>query len=352
MSAISAIEWTDRTWNPVRGCRIVSPGCVNCYAMKQAHRFSGPGKPYEGLTHRSARSGPQWTGEARPVPSALLEPLSWREPARVFVNSMSDLFHEDVPDTFIDQVFNVMFYAPHLTFQILTKRPERMRAYLSQPNRAEQMSEGLYHTLIADQSRAVDDLICRGMDRVTQDGTIFVPWPLPNVWLGVSAEDQQRADERIPLLLQTPAVVRFVSAEPLLGPVYLEGLRDGESPGTVWVRDYLSGNPSRINWVIVGGESGHRARACDVQWVRSIVEQCQSAGVPVFVKQLGAVPMVTDAEWRGDGSSPVRLLSPRNHRKVPAGYAPLALANPKGGDPAEWPADLRVREMPRAEVPA
>ena len=127
MSALSSIEWTDRTWNPVRGCSVISPGCVNCYAMKQAHRFSGAGKPYDGLT-KLTKAGPQWTGVVRPVESALLEPLSWRKPARVFVNSMSDLFHEDVPDEFIDRVFAVMALAPQHTFQILTKRPERMLA--------------------------------------------------------------------------------------------------------------------------------------------------------------------------------------------------------------------------------
>jgi len=204
MSAITKIEWADRSWNCVRGCSIVSPGCRSCYAMKQAHRFSGPGRAYEGLTKLTERSGPQWTGKVVTVEDALLEPLSWRKPQRVFVNSMSDLFHEDVPDEFIDKVFAVMALAERHTFQILTKRPERMREWFDENGR-----DAVQHTVHYPQ-----------FDRWRQSITLG-QWPLPNVWLGVSAEDQQRADERIPLLLQTPASVRFVSCEPLLGPVDL-----------------------------------------------------------------------------------------------------------------------------------
>ena len=344
MSAISKIEWTDRTWNPVRGCSIVSPGCVNCYAMKQAHRFSWPSKrdpltgateepggPYEGLT-KQTKAGPQWTGQIRTVDAALLEPLSGRKPARVFVNSMSDLFHEGVPDEFIDRVFAVMALPPDSvsrlgvhegthTFQILTKRAERMRAYISTPDRP--------------------DIVKLAASRLIREsgrywGTPY-EWPLPNVWLGVSAEDQQRADERIPYLTETPAALRFVSAEPLRGPI------DFSSP--VLEVDCAD----TIDWVIVGGESGPGSRPFDIAWARSIVQQCRAAGVPTFVKQLGSVPVMDEAEWRSEG---MRLLNARNDKRAPAGTVPLRLGDRKGGDMDWWPVDLRVREFPRTAVPA
>lgn len=295
----TTIEWTDATWNPVRGCSIVSEGCRNCYAMKQAHRFSGEGMPYEGLTELGPQ-GPRWTGTIRLVPELLDAPLRWKTPRRIFVNSMSDLFHEDVPDEFIVSVFTVMAIAEKHTFQVLTKRPRRMLDLLSKWT-----SEDLY--------TAWHDF--------TGEPPEVSAWPLPNVWLGVSVEDQKTADERIPILLQTPAAVRFVSAEPLLGPVDLQ--RSDELAMVQCVRNG-STIERGIDWVIVGGESGPGARPCDVAWIRSIVEQCQAAAVPCFVKQLGSHPF-------DDGTLPTeRLLKSR-----------------KGGDPAEWPADLRVREMPR-----
>lgn len=298
MSANSSIEWTDRTWNPVRGCSIVSPGCVNCYAMKQAHRFSGKGRAYEGLTKLTS-AGPQWTGKVRPVEDALLEPLKWKKPQRVFVNSMSDLFHEGVPFEFIDKVFAVMALAPQHTFQILTKRPERMREYCSNPDLEDRLTE------IWQQDSP---------DKATWSLLL----PLSNVWLGVSAENQPAADERIPLLLQTPAAVRFVSAEPLIGPV------DFDSP--VLQAD----SDGYLDWAIVGGESGPRARPCDVAWIRSIVQQCQAAGVPAFVKQLGTRSVLI--------------------RTADLAFVPdfeYNFADHKGGDPSEWPEDLRVREFPQ-----
>ena len=329
--ATSSIEWTDRTWNPVRGCSVVSPGCVNCYAMKQAHRFSGKGKAYEGLTKLTS-AGPQWTGKIRLVEEALTEPRRWRKPSRVFVNSMSDLFHEDVPDAFIDQVFAVMACCPTHTFQVLTKRPGRMLKYLSYEYRWAQV-EGQCDVLVGGSEAPA---------LATPERT-----HLPNVWLGVSVEDQARADERIPLLLQTPAAVRFVSCEPLLDALNVRhyiGL-DGANSGADfrerngWGYDEWSGgftgpnlhNDScyapepGIHWVIVGGESGSGARRCDLRWVRDLVRDCRSAHVPVFVKQLGARP---------DGWWPT---FPLNRH---------AVRDPKGGNIAEWPEDLRVREYP------
>jgi protein gp37 len=304
MSATSSIEWTDKTWNPVRGCSVVSPGCVNCYAMKQAHRQSGPGRAYEGLT-KMTKAGAQWTGVVRTVESALLEPLSWRKPQRVFVNSMSDLFHEDVPDVFIDRVFAVMAWCDRHTFQILTKRADRTRDYM----------DGLTRGGIDATARRLAS--GGGALRIPSDTpTSGLVWPLPNVWLGVSVEDQKHADLRIPLLLQTPAAVRFISAEPLLAALnlrpYLTGFAFG---GAIYTGP-------RLDWVIVGGESGHSARPFDLVWARSIVKQCKAAGIGCFVKQLGA--------WTIDGTPMVEV----------------GLRNRKGGDPSEWPDDLRVREFP------
>jgi protein gp37 len=309
MSAETGIEWTDRTWNPIRGCSRVSEGCRNCYAERVAFRFSGPslfgdGKPapYAGLVER--RNGrPAWTGAIRVVEDAILEPLSWRKPARVFVNSMSDLFHEGVSDETLDRIFAVMALAPRHTFQVLTKRPARARAYLEARSRSATVWKGAARAL----GYALEF-----------DGVSLVPFPLPNVWIGTSVEDQATADARIPVLLETPAAVRFVSAEPLLGPVDLD--RGGWSLLEPMKSPTGKRRPG-LDWVIVGGESGPGARPCDVRWVSAIVGDCQAAGVPVFVKQLGAKPI-----------GPERAYFPVTDRK--------------GGDPAEWPEGLRVRQFP------
>jgi protein gp37 len=286
------IEWTERTWNPIRGCSIVSPGCTNCYAMKQAHRFSGEGQAYEGLT-KLTKGGPVWTGAVKMAPDHLKDPLRWRRPSRIFVNSMSDLFHEALPDEFIDMVFAVMAGAHDHTFQVLTKRPERMRAYLQQVSAEKDMQRWIS---AAEEMNLPGDVI--GWIEREAD------WPLPNVWLGVSVEDQARADERIPLLLETPAAVRWLSCEPLLGPVSFEGR---------WVPYEISAIHEnwlkRLGWIVVGGESGPGARPMDLDWARSLRAQCAAIGVPFFMKQII------------DG-----------HRKVPY---------------EEWPSDLRVREYPK-----
>lgn len=265
MADKSKIEWTDATWNPIRGCSRVSEGCRNCYAERTAARFSGPGQPYEGLAlYRDLQADlkiiPHWTGDVRFIPELLDQPLRWKRPRKIFVNSMSDLFHEKVPIEMIDQIFSVMWRAPQHTFQILTKRPGRMQSYM-----------------------------CAGyrMNGAT--------WPLPNVWLGVSVEDQKTADERIPLLLQTPAAVRWVSYEPALGPVDFSDwlLRPhGDQYGAF-----------SLDWVVAGGESGPGARCAHPQWIRAARDQCQAAGVPFFFKQWGEWlnssqlrPAFTDAE--------------------------------------------------------
>ena len=302
MSAASTIEWTDATWNPVRGCALVSPGCTNCYAMRQAHRAGGPGRAYEGLTQIS-KAGPVWTGKVRTVRELLAQPLHWRKPRRIFVNSMSDLFHEDVPEEFIDKVFAVMALCPQHTFQVLTKRPQRMLKYAaSYVDRQERDGAGIN----------VGPEILKRLK-----GRKYMPelrWPLPNVWLGVSVEDQARADERIPLLLQTPAAVRWISAEPLLGPVsLLEYLYRNLQPtpetrthnGKRQMKMTHEGLRGDLHWVVAGGESGPGARPMHPDWVRSLRDQCAAARVPFFFKQWGEFspgtldPQPTDPEpWR------------------------------------------------------
>lgn len=290
----SAIEWTDATWNPVRGCSLVSAGCTNCYAMRQAHRFSGRGQPYEGLTKMTSH-GPVWTGKIRLVPELLDQPLHWRKPRRIFVNSMSDLFHENVPFRFVDTVFAIMAMTgrhgrdePH-TFQILTKRPQRMLKYLLTPDRPHLVYRAI--EIVASAANENERAGCW----LAQTKQRF--FPLPNVWLGVSVEDQATADERIPLLLQTPAAVRFLSCEPLLGPISFEGLfanpanpRDGTNA------------LEEIDWLIAGGESGPRARPSHPDWFRDLRDQCQAVGVPFFFKQWGEWEIASAANGHHDCS--------------------------------------------------
>ena len=280
----SKIEWTGETLNPFVGCSIVSPGCRFCYAMKMAARIETMGGPehYRGLTMPS-KAGPVWTGKLALAPNdTLTKPLHRRKPTTYFVNSMSDLFHEDVPDEWIDRVFAVMALCPLHTFQVLTKRSARMRAYMTAlPDRASRHKAMLSNDLN-------DPAHCLGLLRADYPGARA--WPLPNVWLGVSTERQQEADERIPDLLATPAAVRFVSAEPLLGPVNLKRIKVGKG----W-QDALAGwrdcenYPGReetLNWIIVGGESGPNARVMDPDWARSIRDQCAASGVSFFMKQM------------------------------------------------------------------
>lgn len=293
MADRTSISWTDATWNPLAGCSRVSEGCRNCYAEGMAARFNKPGQWGEGLATMvrtlDGKAAPRWTGEVRFNEAALDQPLRWRKPRRIFVNSTSDLFHEAAPDEWIDKVFAVMALSPRHTFQILTKRPERMREYL-QP---------------FDQRRA--DSLGKMVVGLGYIGPLeALRWPLPNVWLGVSVEDQVTADVRIPYLLATPAAVRFISAEPLLGPVDLTDLtirvRPGEEPCGLAGADALTGmhwdavdtitgiygSPDpRLDWVIVGGESGPRARPMHPDWVRKIRDQCAESAVPFHFKQWG-----------------------------------------------------------------
>jgi protein gp37 len=280
----SNIEWTDATWNPIVGCSIVSPGCTNCYAMSMAARIEAmqPRSHYDGTTMK-VKGKPVWTGQLAMAPDHILTaPLRWKKPRKIFVNSMGDLFHESVPDEWIDKVFAVMALCPQHTFQVLTKRSKRMREYCN---------------FIRSQYLDAQDEISQV--RYGSRSTA-ITWPLPNVWLGVSAEDQTRADERIPDLLATPAAVRFVSAEPLLGPIYFT-LLDVTNGNTAHLNSltgntFVDGNAGqssqtfkglKLDWIIAGGESGHGARPMHPDWARSIRDQCQAAGTAFFFKQWG-----------------------------------------------------------------
>ena len=304
MAENSKIEWTEATWNPIVGCSIVSPGCTNCYAMKMAARIEAmwragsidengygvrpaPGAKsldrYSGLT-RKVNGNAVWTGKLARAPGHVWStPLLKRKPTTYFVNSMGDLFHEDCPDDWILDALTVMAGASNHTFQVLTKRAARMREFMSRP--------GLLEDIYANWHG-----YCSTPAEVEA-------WPLPNVWLGVSAERQQEADERIPDLLATPAAVRFVSYEPALGPLKLwewdkdEGALRGV--GVVLSGGMTASTPDAlpegyddsypgIDWVICGGESGPNARPMDPEWARSVRDQCTMLEVPFFFKQWGA----------------------------------------------------------------
>lgn len=249
----SRIEWTDETWNPVVGCSNVSPGCDHCYAATVASRQLQPA--HEGLT-----IGREWNGTVRLLEDRLTQPSRWRQPRRVFVNSMSDLFHHDVPADFIARVWFEMAHADRHTFQVLTKRPQRMASVLRSVRRCEM------GWLTHDGSNPYGHNDAGGLDH----GIVYPDhkgWPLPNVWLGTSIEADKytfRADH----LRATPAALRFLSLEPLLGPLPSLDLAD-------------------IDWVIVGGESGQGARPMDPAWVRDIRDRCIEAGVAFHFKQWG-----------------------------------------------------------------
>jgi len=248
--ATSKIEWLasdgmpGMTWNPVTGCTPISPGCAHCYARAMARRLAGrcgypADEPFRVTAH----------------PERALDPLHWRKPRRIFISSMGDLFHEEVPTEFLDRIMAVVAMMQEHTFIALTKRPDRMLEYFADPSRRLEIHRwwctgGMYRAQ-CDHGEIPETL-----------------WPLPNLWLGITAEDQQRANERIPVLLQTPAAVRFVSVEPMLESVDL-------SP---WLRS--------LDWVICGCETGPQARPMEVDWVRDLRDQCQEAGVPFFLKAM------------------------------------------------------------------
>ena len=279
MADRSKIGWTDATWNPVTGCSVISPGCTNCYAMRLAGGRLKNHPSRAGLTQPS-KTGPVWNGKVRFNDAWLEQPMDWSKPRRIFVVAHGDLFHPNVPDEWIDRTHSIMAHCPQHIFQVLTKRPDRMRDYY----------------------RAASQ-------RIVGDTEI----PFKNVWRGVSAEDEPRAEERLPILIDTLAAVRFVSLEPLLEYVDL-------SP-------WLPG----LDWVIIGGESGPHARPFELNWARRIISQCQAAGVAVFMKQIGA------NVWASGGTD-----------FLMTAYPPRQASH--GDDPDEWPDDLRIQQYPDLET--
>lgn len=364
MADKTEIQWTDRTFSPITGCTRTSPGCEHCYAERLVATRLRQQKRYQGLAMMCGAVGNQeahWTNAIRLHEDLLLEPLKWQKPQKVFVCSMSDAFHKDVPDAFLDRMFAVFALSPHITFQMLTKRAERMRSYLSAPDICARIEAAAV---------AIAEGNCHGRWFAHAfNGRKFLPrWPLPNVWLGVSVESQKYADERVPLLAETPATIRFLSCEPLIGPVDLlqflpiAAHKSFHTPTgrqvskTYWTPQeaeaFMIPKPM-IHWCIVGGESGPQARPCQLEWMRALVAQCKAGSVAPFVKQLGAAPLIAREEW-ADTPAPPLLREPKtkeseyveNHR----GYGILHLKNSHGGDMSEWPDDLRIREFPESAM--
>ncbi len=320
---MSKIEWTERSWNPIIGCAIVSPGCTNCYAMRMAHRLGqNPMTPaYADLT-RVVNDKPVWTGEVRLAGhDAITAPMKRRTPTIWFVNSMSDLFADGMEDSWIDAVFAVMALTPQHTYQVLTKRPERMQDYvrgITLERLSKAFAPGALRMSRNDVYRAF------GLAEKFSYDPPTPRLPLPNVWLGVSAEDQRRANERIPILLDTPAQTRFVSIEPMLGQISLVSDLGGiqwmggqRGCGGMHVGTGAPGCPRTphhhhdarcrpgLDWVIVGGESGPGARPMHPDWARLLRNECSAAGVPFFFKQWGEWAAhidrdVDDDDWRAD----------------------------------------------------
>ena len=253
MADKTLIEWTDATWNIVTGCSRVSAGCERCYAERLAATRLKHHPSRQGLTDGHGR----WNGEIRFNAQWLAQPLRWQRPRKIFVAAHGDLFHENVATWMLDAVFAVMALATQHTFQILTKRPRRMHDYIVQFDGDEAMER------VIDQAEFIAG--SRGAE-VVMNATMVA---LPNVWIGVSAEGRKTAGERIPVLLETPAATRWLSAEPLLGPMEID--------------DHLAG----LDWVVAGGESGPGARPMDPAWARSLRNQCLCARVPFFFKQWG-----------------------------------------------------------------
>ncbi|WP_329474191.1 phage Gp37/Gp68 family protein (plasmid) [Streptomyces sp. NBC_01723] len=293
MSTDSSIEWTEKTWSPTTGCDQISPGCTNCYALTMAKRLKGMGQAKYQNDGNPKTSGP---GFALTVhPDALDEPYRWKKPRKVFVNSMSDLFHARVPRDFLAQVFAVMAFTPQHSYQILTKRPERAARILADSSFAKTVEKAMYD----DDAYAT---LARGG---------LKSWPLPNVWIGTSIESDDYT-RRAKALRNTPAAIRFISAEPLLGPLPSLNLTD-------------------IDWLIIGGESGPGARVLEPWWIDDLIYEARQAGAAPFVKQLGSV-------WA-------------RHTTV-AGKTVAAWGDTKGGNPAHWPDQLRIREYPKAATDA
>lgn len=309
------IEWTDEVWNPAIGCSKCSPGCQNCYAERFAYRLACMGQEkYQKVVKGMPTSKPfwkkgftaVWTGEIFCDKSILVKPLHWRKPRRIFLCSMGDLFHEKVPFEFIEKIFCVIRQCPQHTFLILTKRPEMMAEYIEGEWCREDSSMGF--------------------------GSIIMTEEFPNIYLGISVSTQKEADEKRPILLQIPAAKRFVSIEPMLGEIDLNLQKDYDPIGGL--RTY----GDMLDWVIIGAESGPRKRYCPIENIRSVVQQCQAAGVPVFVKQIH-IPKLPKGNWWVDCPKAYH-----KHQGVLVEQCGFVVC--KDMNNWQWPEDLQVQEFP------
>lgn len=292
------IQWTDATWNIITGCTLVDDGCRYCYAASLAATRLKHHPSREGLARLNLAGEAKFTGEVRFNKKWLLQPLQWTKPRMIFVCAHGDLFHESVPDEWLDQIFAIMALASHHTFQVLTKRPDRALVYLQHGSmtRAAAHLEGLRPSMLWNGN------VHEAERRLTYGN------PLPNVWLGTSASDQASADARIPDLLAAPAAVRFLSAEPLLGAIDLTSIPHSRIRHDIQIiQNALTGSNGLgqrpyvgLDWVIVGGESGKKARPMHPQWARDIRDQCVAAGVPYFFKQNGEWVSVSEVAGPGD----------------------------------------------------
>ncbi len=360
----TTIAWTDDSLNPARGCTAVSPGCANCYAARHATRFSKPGLSFAGLARlkdqprdAAGRKRPKlavWSGEVTLIPKALHEPMHWspKHPKRVFVGSVTDMFHDKVPFEYIAALFAVMAATPWVTYQLVTKRPETMADWF-------RWAEALYPWKVMTKTAAY-----YGLDEIDLDRLALAPWPLPNVHLLTSTENQETFDERVPHLLACPAVVHGISAEPLLGPIDMgldRWVRTGPWPDGTFIvvrtdrpRSFRvdpdfrpEPTPLALRWVIAGGESGPGARPCDAEWIRDLHRQTVAANtIPAcaagrhtafFLKQLGALAIDEGHKIMG-----ARVPSPRS-----LAHSIRLLKDAAGGDEAEWAPDLQgLRAFP------
>ncbi|PSB49756.1 phage Gp37/Gp68 family protein [filamentous cyanobacterium Phorm 6] len=305
------ISWTSETWNPLVGCSKISAGCSRCYAAEAAKSARLQQFPqYQKVK--------DWDGTIEFVENQLLKPLSWRSPKKVFVCSMSDIGHKNVKDEWLNKIFAVMAMCPQHIFQVLTKRPERLLEYFSDPNCARWICDEVLNILSDEANPGKWKFKVHGDE-------VNIKIPLPNVWVGTSVENQKVADDRIPQLLQIPAAKLFLSCEPLLEAVDLTKIyRISNLTQTelTWL-DYL-------HWIILGGESGVGARPCHIDWIRSIVQQCRPTNVAVFVKQLGSNSIQSTPYIDG----------------VAQNNFQLKFKDRKGGNIDEFPTDLQIRQFP------
>ena len=318
----STIPWTQYTWNVTTGCAKVSRGCANCYAERVSASLQNRGvADYQDTVYSHAYAQTRWTGHINLLPHRLVEPLKMKEPALIFIDSMSDLFHDQVPDDFIDQVIAVIALTPRHTYQILTKRVERMKSYF---DIFATLNDPIFRNnrLLSAGQRIYDEHLAKSKCHL--DLKSLDVWPLPNLWLGCSIEDQATADFRLPLLQLISAHRRFVSIEPLIGPIdlgyaYPCGYYCDSNIGHVDHPFWSWGTDTQLNWLIMGAESGSQSRPFEPTWLETIIQQAHQAGVSLFIKQLGS-------HWASrSGNSRV---------------------DPRGEDVSLWPLIWRFQQYP------